>query len=57
MPLSFFFEVRRIGGKLVTGQDPEMSPDNQIISQVSFLSIESLKKENPLQIHGVFSEY
>ena len=52
--IELFFEVRRIGGRLIKGQDPEMSPDNQIISQVSFLSIESLKKENPLQIHGVF---
>ena len=52
--VELFFEVKRLGGKLIKGHDPEMSPENQIIHQVSFLSMEALKKENPLQIHGVF---
>lgn len=52
--IELFFEVKRIGGHLHQGRDPELSPGNQIITQVAFLNLDTLKKENPLQIHAVF---
>jgi 8-oxo-dGTP diphosphatase len=51
--LELFFLVKKVGGQLCKGIDPE-SGSNQIIKEVKFMDwkeIEGLKKEN---LHGIF---
>lgn len=46
--VELFFEVKVIHGELIQGKDPEISADNQLISEVKMLSlleIEYLQKE------------
>ena len=52
--IELFFNVKVIGGKLITGTDPEMGEKQQIINQVKYLSspeIESIPDSNK---HGMF---
>lgn len=52
--IELFFLVRRIGGNLVTGLDPEMNSQDQIIKTVRFLSWDEIQKMNPKVLHGIF---
>jgi 8-oxo-dGTP pyrophosphatase MutT (NUDIX family) len=54
--LEFFFEVQIIEGELITGQDPEFSPENQLIEECVFLSFEEIKAIPPLYLHNLFWE-
>jgi 8-oxo-dGTP diphosphatase len=52
--IELFFEVRKTGGQLSTGTDPEMGNESQVISEVKFLScaeIDALPLEHK---HGLF---
>jgi 8-oxo-dGTP diphosphatase len=52
--IELFFEVKIISGELRVGNDPEMSPQGQIIQSVEFLDWKKISEENPVQIHSIF---
>jgi len=52
--IEIFFEVSRISGEIMTGTDPEQTPDNQIIKNVVFLSLEDIRKVPEKSIHNCF---
>ena len=51
--IELFFKVSRISGKLSRGFDPEMDPNEQIITAVSFLSFDQIKNLEPESLHYV----
>jgi 8-oxo-dGTP diphosphatase len=51
--LELFFEVEQSGGSLITGQDPEMQQDRQIIDRVCFRNLEALKQDKAAQLHQI----
>jgi len=55
--VELFFEVEIIGGELMTGTDPEMNPDLQIIHEVRFVSFDEIRKSDPSIFHSLFSKY
>ncbi|MFL5730238.1 MAG: NUDIX domain-containing protein [Cytophagaceae bacterium] len=52
--IELFFEVRKTGGTLKTGSDPEMKDENQIIQEVKYVSPEDLKTFDPATLHNIF---
>ncbi len=52
--VELFFEVFITDGRLRTGIDPELSSDQQIISEVSFLTPEEIDAIPYAQKHGIF---
>ena len=53
--LELFFSVNKIGGELKLGIDPEINPDEQYLSEVSYLTYGQIDKLNKTEKHGVFS--
>lgn len=53
--IELFFKVKRIKGELLTGSDPEMAKNRQIIHEVKFFSLDEIRKEDPDLFHGIFS--
>ena len=53
--IEFFFRVTLLDGSIKKGVDPEMNSENQIISDVKFLSWDEIKKMNPKLLHGAFA--
>lgn len=51
--IELFFEVRATGGELVTGKDPEMAEDKQIIHEVKYFSMPQLHDLPPLTVHNL----
>lgn len=54
--IEFFYKVRRKGGQLTKGYDPEVSDEEQIIEEVKFLDINELKKEGIEKVHVRFCD-
>lgn len=54
--IELFFEVSRVGGQLLTGSDPEMGNNEQIIEKVAFVSFPDLIQMDRRQIHQVLWE-
>ena len=52
--LELFFYVSIIEGSILTGFDPEVSAENQIIKQVKFMSIVELRKIPDSNKHSIF---
>ena len=52
--IELFFNVKLIGGNLVTGTDPEMGENQQIIKQVKYLSSQELESVPDTHKHGMF---
>lgn len=52
--IELFFETKRQGGVLAKGTDPEISSEAQMISEVKFMGIDEIQKENPLNLHFLF---
>jgi len=52
--IELFFNVMVIGGKLITGSDPEMDEKQQIIKQVQYLSIAEIDRMPDSHKHGLF---
>ena len=53
--VELFFLVRRIGGKLIKGFDPEMNESDQIIESVRFVTFEEIRIMDKKILHGIFS--
>ncbi len=52
--VELFFEIKRQGGTLSKGSDPEMPREAQMISEVKFMDIDEIQNENPLNLHFLF---
>lgn len=52
--LELFFRVDALGGQLLAGTDPEMSPDGQIIQEVRLMSFDEIKAYPPEEVHALF---
>lgn len=53
--IELFFRVRRIGGDLMNGFDPEVDEKNQIIESVQFVTFKEIKVMDKKILHGIFS--
>ena len=54
--VELFFQVRIIGGALILGTDPELSPEQQILTDIKYfedLEITKLDRDN---LHHIFQE-
>jgi len=51
--IELFFEVERVGGHLIKGNDPEMEGEDQIIEAVEFLNIETIGRQKPSTLHYI----
>ncbi|MFN3405982.1 MAG: NUDIX domain-containing protein [Cytophagaceae bacterium] len=54
--VELFFLVNKTGGALIKGNDPEMSQDKQIITEVGFKSLEDLEKLDPSAYHSILKD-
>lgn len=52
--VELFFEVNVKGGALLTGTDPELPRDSQMITSVAFMSFEAIRKLGKGEKHGLF---
>ncbi|XOV91115.1 MAG: NUDIX domain-containing protein [Bacteroidota bacterium] len=55
--LELFFSVKRIGGKLALGNDPELPENQQILKQMKFISYNVLNEMDPGTLHNAFSYF
>jgi 8-oxo-dGTP diphosphatase len=51
--LELFFMVERTGGKLVTGYDPELTTDQQIIKEARYFKTDDFQRYEGAQLHAV----
>uniref|UniRef100_UPI004048CD31 NUDIX domain-containing protein n=1 Tax=Algoriphagus sp. TaxID=1872435 RepID=UPI004048CD31 len=52
--LECFFEVKRISGDPSLGSDPELTPENQLLSEIKWMSLEELHSIGHQHIHPIF---
>lgn len=52
--LELFFEVTVVGGSLITGSDPELTSENQLIIETAFKTLSEIKQIPQNQIHQLF---
>jgi 8-oxo-dGTP diphosphatase len=52
--IELFFEVSQTGGSLILGHDPELTPDKQLITEISFLNLEKLTLIKNSDKHRLF---
>ena len=52
--IELFFEVKAENGDLILGRDPELSQENQLISEIRFLDIMELKNIPKKHKHPLF---
>ncbi len=53
--IELFFKINIEGGKINRGFDPEMSPEEQIIKEVKFMSFEELEALRGPRLHNIFN--
>jgi 8-oxo-dGTP diphosphatase len=51
--VELFFSVKKMGGKLLTGMDPE-SGNNQLIKEVRFMNWDEIGRMDKANLHGIF---
>ncbi|GAB4037140.1 NUDIX domain-containing protein [Spirosoma gilvum] len=52
--VELFFDVTVKGGTLQQGLDPEMSPDEQIIDEVKWMTFDEIKQYRAEEVHQLF---
>lgn len=52
--IELIFQVRRVGGELKIGHDPEMKLDDQIIKDVRFIPVDELELMEKDTLHQMF---
>lgn len=52
--MEHFFLVEKIDGKLSIGTDPELSPDDQIIEDIRWMSLKELQSLRKEALHHIF---
>jgi 8-oxo-dGTP diphosphatase len=55
--IELFFKVEITGGELMTGIDPEMTPNLQIIQEVRFVPFAEIINSKLSQFHSLFATY
>lgn len=55
--IEMFFRVRRTGGELTVGHDPEMEKNDQIIKEIRFVSREELLSMDSDIVHNALSQW
>ncbi|MDZ7936221.1 MAG: NUDIX hydrolase [Emticicia sp.] len=55
--VELFFEVKRVGGELVLGQDPEMNAAEQLIQKIEWLSLDEIKRLNLSEKHQFWQKF
>lgn len=55
--VELFFHVRRTGGVLKTGSDPELPRNRQLIQEVRYFSFPELKALGPERIHTMLQNH
>jgi len=50
--MEFFFRVKKVGGSLMLGHDPEMPQENQIIREIRFVSKQEIVSMDPETVHN-----
>lgn len=53
--VELFFRIRSFEGPVMSGTDPELSADGQIIKEVRFLSWEEIQRYQPGQRHRILN--
>lgn len=53
--IELFFEVKLVSGELITGYDPEMSKNDQIIVLVQFVPFNTIHEMDKNSLHQLFS--
>lgn len=51
--IELFFEVSAEQQDFILGFDPELKPENQILNDIQFLSIEDIQKEKNANVHAL----
>jgi 8-oxo-dGTP diphosphatase len=52
--MEHFFEVKRISGEVKLGKDPELSPQNQILLEISWKTISEINAIGNESVHQLF---
>ncbi|WP_064196287.1 MULTISPECIES: NUDIX hydrolase [Emticicia] len=55
--IELFFLVKKIGGELVLGQDPEMKYEEQLIQKIEWMSLDEIKSLNLSEKHQFWQKY
>lgn len=55
--IELFFVVKRVGGKLVLGHDPEMNSSEQLIQKIEWLSLDEIKRLNLSEKHQFWQKF
>jgi 8-oxo-dGTP diphosphatase len=55
--IELFFEVKRVGGELILGHDPEMDLSQQLIQKIEWLSLDKIKSLNLGEKHNFWQKY
>lgn len=53
--IELFFEVHHVSGELKLGHDPELGPENQILTEARFFSYKELETIDSNAIHNAFN--
>lgn len=52
--IELFFKVKKTGGRLGRGYDPELAPTGQIIEEVRYFGHTDIEQERGPQLHSIF---
>jgi 8-oxo-dGTP diphosphatase len=55
--IELFFVVKRAGGELILGHDPEMDLSQQLIQKVEWFSLDKIKRLNLSDKHHLWQKY
>ena len=55
--IELFFVVKRVGGELILGHDPEMNLDEQLIQKIEWLSLDEIKRLNLSEKHQFWQKF
>lgn len=54
--IELFYQVKRVGGELRLGNDPELGSENQIMESIEFKTMNEINKMDPKLLHGIFRQ-
>lgn len=55
--IELFYSVKRIGGELTLGNDPELAKNRQILVEVKFITYNEIKSMDQKTLHNAFSYF
>ena len=55
--IELFFVVKRVGGELTLGHDPEMNLAEQLIQKIEWLSLDEIKRLNLSEKHQFWQKF